>query len=457
MRVHLVNDRPAYSLLGDALSFSQAEEADSIRRSAAWFIRMRWLAIVLISAAVLTGCWLSDILPPQSFHRLAPCLAGLAIVNIIFLLRVSRTSRPYRLIVVQAVVDLTMITLLLHFSGGIENPFFLFYLLHIIIAGIVLSRKDAMAITFLAGALFLGLVSLEAFRVLTHFGIGLFSHGGRAAGVAYDPFFVTAWAISFLLVLGMTCYFTILLRDQIRQHAANALQGGKLAAVGELAGRIAHEINNPIGIIRTTAQLLLEDKSLSPRVASVFEKIDRHSRRVAELTQGLLTYSRPSLGEKHPLDLNATIEETLYLAESRFSGSEIRLEKDLAPSLPQIPASRNEIQQILLNLINNAVDAMPQGGVLKIETGSEEGGDHVVLSITDTGLGISRHVLNRIFDPFFTTKEEGKGTGLGLSITHGLVRSHGGTIEVCSEEAKGTTFLIRFPVPPVEERQDGRI
>ncbi len=424
---YLVKRSPAASILGGVLSSPPTGKEETIRRRAVWFIHMRWIALILAASSVVIAYRLTNLLPRENFVPLMFGLLLLFALNIFYALRVLKTPQPYRFLIVQAVADLLILTFLLHVSGGIENPLYLIYLFHVMIAGIILSRRDAVFMTVLAALLFLGLVSLTP-----------------GIHAAHDSWFVAVRAIPFLMVIGFTGYFTILLRDQIRHDEAGILQQSKLAAIGELAGRIAHEINNPIGIISARAKLLLEDKDLSTKMISALEKIDTQSQRIAELTKGLLTFSRPSFGQKSPLDLGQIIDDTLNILEPTILGGEIRIEKKLAFSLSLIRGNTNEIQQILLNIINNARDAMPHGGVLGIET-REGKDDHVELCVSDTGSGIPKHLIPRIFDPFFTTKEEGKGTGLGLSITHGLVRSHEGMIEVESEEEVGTVVTIRFP------------
>ena len=207
------------------------------------------------------------------------------------------------------------------------------------------------------------------------------------------------------------------------------------------------------GIIGARAKLLLEDKTLAPKTISTLEKIDRQGQRIAELVSGLLTFSRPSLGAKLPLDIGSVVDRTLDLIGPEIQGAGIRIEKKLAP-VPAIRGNSNEMQQILLNLIKNAIDGMEKGGLLRIETG-DRGDGFVELAVADTGKGIPRDMMPRIFDPFFTTKEAGKGTGLGLSITHGLVRSHDGRIAVESREGAGTVVTMRFPRLASHESKEG--
>lgn len=239
-----------------------------------------------------------------------------------------------------------------------------------------------------------------------------------------------------------------------KQMEAQLIQTAKLAAVGELAGGVAHEINNPTGIILAKAKLLLSNLAdqLPAKVISDLEKIGKHAERVATIARGLLTFSRQSVGERIFVNINTIIAEALSLVEHRLSVENIRATTHLRPDLPAVKGNPNELQQVIINIVNNAIDAMPGGGELTITTDltselEAEGllRPYVTMAIHDTGVGIPAADQGKIFDPFFTTKEVGKGTGLGLSISHGIVKSHGGDILAESRAGKGTTFTVKLP------------
>ncbi|MBI2061955.1 MAG: hypothetical protein HYT87_19620 [Nitrospirae bacterium] len=444
--IYLARRQPPSMILGGGAAYLPKPEIELVRDQAAWFVRMRWFAAGLAALGCVIATRLISLLPAENLVPLLTCVLGLMAANAIFTFRVSRTDKPYRLIVIQAAVDLLILTYLLHFSGGIENPFYLVYLPHVIIAGIILSRRDAFFVTLLTCLLFLSLAVLEYTDVWHHSFIGLSPHGNdHDEHGASRLVFVVGESIPFLLVTLFTAYFTILLRDQIHRDQANVLQASKLATIGELAGRLAHEVNNPIGIISTNAKLLLENKSLPKDAVPLIEKIDRHSERIAALTRGLLSFSRPSPGQRTSVDLNRIVRDSLRLVEPEAAGAGIRIEKKLADPLPPIHANGNDLQHVILNLASNAVAAMPRGGTLRLETG-HDGNGWVSLALADTGTGIPARIVDHIFDPFFTTKPEDKGTGLGLSIVQGIVRSHGGIIDVWTREGKGTTFTVRLPI-----------
>ena len=241
----------------------------------------------------------------------------------------------------------------------------------------------------------------------------------------------------------------VLLIEDITQRVGLervARQSEKLAALGTLAAGLAHELNNPIGIISSRAELMLlegESAPLPPEVAEDLRVIHRHAQRVARIAQGLLSFSRNSPGERGRVDLNQVVDETLLLAEKMIVKDGVMLRRALAPGLPPIWGDANALQQVVMNLVTNARDAVKGGGEISIETSIvSERSDGVQLIVQDTGPGIPPEILPKIFDPFFTTKAE--GTGLGLSISYGIVREHQGTVDVQSAPGKGTTFVLTF-------------
>jgi PAS domain S-box-containing protein len=229
------------------------------------------------------------------------------------------------------------------------------------------------------------------------------------------------------------------------EHAARRAE--KLAALGTLATGLAHELNNPIGIMSSRIELMLLEGRLTlpEEVREDLEVLQRQAHRVARITHGLLTFARQSAGERTPVDLNHVVRETLLLAERQITKEGVGFTVALAPGLPAILGDVDTLQQVVLNLVTNARDALATtGGDIRIETCAREGHpDLVELVVADTGPGIAPEDIARIFDPFFTTKPA--GTGLGLSITHGIVREHGGTIDVESAPGKGTRFVLAFP------------
>jgi PAS domain S-box-containing protein len=226
-----------------------------------------------------------------------------------------------------------------------------------------------------------------------------------------------------------------------------ARQSDKLAALGTLSAGVAHEINNPIGIITSRVEVMIleaADDALPSEMRKDLEVILRHARRVATITQGLLSFARQSTGSRESVALNRAVEEIVQLVQKDMNRSRVTVSMALDEGLPAITADANAIGQVLLNLLTNARSAMPNGGSIKIDTALVEDGRLIRLTVRDTGSGIAPEVLPKIFDPFFTTRSD--GTGLGLAISHGIVADHRGSIEVSSELGKGTVFRVTFPV-----------
>jgi C4-dicarboxylate-specific signal transduction histidine kinase len=224
------------------------------------------------------------------------------------------------------------------------------------------------------------------------------------------------------------------------------VQAAKLASLGELAGGVAHEIGNPVAIISAKAKLLLATirAGRTPeRLESDIEKIERHSERIGRISRSLLSYSRRSPGERKVVRLGDVVREALTLLEHRFAVGNVRVTLRVPEDLPPVLACRNDLVQVFVNLVQNAIDAMPRGGEVRIEAGERQGVLHVLVS--DTGTGMTDAVRRRLFSPFFTTKDPGMGTGLGLSISQRILRDHGGEVAVESRPGVGTTFSIRLP------------
>jgi PAS domain S-box-containing protein len=242
----------------------------------------------------------------------------------------------------------------------------------------------------------------------------------------------------------------VLLIEDITERVAlerSARQAEKLAALGTLAAGLAHELNNPIGIISSRIEIMLldaESAPLAPEVTEDLRVLHRHAQRVARIAQGLLSFARQSSGQRGPVDLNHLVEETLLLIERQVAKTGIAIKRGLAPDLPPVLGDGNALQQVVLNLLTNARDALAAGGEIAVETAAVPGRPGGArLLVRDTGPGIPPELLPKIFDPFFTTKSD--GTGLGLSISYGIVRDHAGTVDVQSRPGEGTTFILTFP------------
>lgn len=261
-------------------------------------------------------------------------------------------------------------------------------------------------------------------------------------------------AIAPLLTRDFVSVGSIIMIEDITERVrleGQLTQAEKLSSIGLLAAGVAHEVNTPLAVISSYAQMLQKYTRDDAKLQPVLEKITQQTFRASEIVNGLLNFSRTSSSVFTSLDLNAILRETLTLLDHQLRTSRIQVETDLQPYLPRICGSQGKLQQVLLNLLLNAKDAMaenPAGGTLRLLTCTH--GDEVTVEVSDTGGGIDPEHLHRIYDPFFTTKNaprkgQHKGTGLGLSVSYGIVQEHNGHIQVDSTIGVGTTFRLSFP------------
>ena len=232
---------------------------------------------------------------------------------------------------------------------------------------------------------------------------------------------------------------------QERELRVRLMESDRLAAVGELVAGVAHEVNNPLSSISAFAQLLLREPTLTPSQRESIDVIRTETTRASQVVKDLLAFARRSEPQRAPLDISGVVARTVRMQQYQFAEAAVRVETDLAEDLPAVMGDARQLQQVCLNLLTNAVQAMSQtgGGALSVRTDAVE--DAARLEVRDTGPGILPAVRAHIFEPFFTTKKEGEGTGLGLSVSYGIVIAHGGSIEVADTGANGTTFRVTLP------------
>jgi len=236
--------------------------------------------------------------------------------------------------------------------------------------------------------------------------------------------------------------------EDLRRTQEQLLHSEKLAAVGQLISGVAHELNNPLTAILGYSQLLTACGQVGPQGLEYSEKLYKQAQRTHRIVQNLLSFSRQHKPERVAVRLNQVLEDTLALRDYDLRMSNIRLHLDLADDLPAAAADPHQLQQVFLNLVNNAVDAILEkssDGDLWVRTAQEQG--KFVVEFVDSGPGVKD--ASRVFDPFYTTKPVGKGTGLGLSICYGIITEHGGQIRVRNVPPRGASFTIELPAQPV--------
>ncbi|MFT7624512.1 MAG: two-component system NtrC family sensor kinase [Myxococcota bacterium] len=250
----------------------------------------------------------------------------------------------------------------------------------------------------------------------------------------------------------VVCHYRDITEEKVLQQRLR--QSEKMAAVGTLSGGVAHEINNPLGAILAFAQLALRQAEPGSLIEDFVSEIEDSAHRCKHIVASLLDFSRPSRGERHPVDMQQVVDQALFLCHTQYDRSHYATTFDVPTDLPTIVGDRNQLGQVALNLISNAFQAMESTGGGRVEMSLECIEDEwLVLVVRDNGQGIDDRYVAKIFEPFFTTKPEGKGTGLGLSISYSIVKDHGGSIEVESTLGEGTCFEVRLPLHEVAHKE----
>jgi two-component system NtrC family sensor kinase len=240
---------------------------------------------------------------------------------------------------------------------------------------------------------------------------------------------------------------------ELTMMQASLIQSEKLASLGKLSAGVAHEINNPLGGILIYSHLLLEDTPKDNPHYSNLKKIIKETSRCKDIVKGLLEFARPKDPEMSHLDINTIVEKSLYIIEGQSMFQNVIIEKHLARDLPRIVGDGAQLQQVFMNIILNAAEAMDNDGTLTLRTGLSGGGRFIDTQFSDTGHGIQEDDIKRLFEPFFTTREVGKGTGLGLAISYSIIRKHQGNIEVSSHEGEGATFTVKLPIERTNDEE----
>lgn len=229
---------------------------------------------------------------------------------------------------------------------------------------------------------------------------------------------------------------------------ARLIQAAKLAAVGEMAAGVAHELNNPLTTVVGFTELALDELPIDSPIRKDLDLVLQEARRARSVVRRLLDFARQGETSRVKADINEIVDDVMMLTKHLMHTSHVEAEIRLGKNLPWVQVDRNQIKQVVINLVNNALYAMPEGGRLVVETAEQARYNHqwMTLTVRDTGMGIPAENLQRIFEPFFTTRADRGGTGLGLSVTYGIVTDHAGMIEVESTVKQGSTFTVWLPL-----------
>lgn len=467
-----------------------------------WFIRLRWGFLLGLSLMVLTTSQLLAIrLPYREILMVGGTIltynALLYFYHSLFIRMRPPDSAATRIEAnFQIGMDILALTAMIHLSGGAENPFIFFYLFHAIIGSILLSRAEVWTHGTLAYAQFLAVVALEYTEILPHFRLTPLFASPRHQNVL----FLLAVCLALLITLFGTIYMSssiahgLHLREAelrqarrmlerksrdleaanrgLREKQAQLVQSEKLASLGQLSAGVAHEINNPIQFIRGNLRIVAESmEAILPvldrhaaghpdftvarlpypffreHIKTLLDDIYTGALRIADIVRDLKQFARLDEGKMdEAVDVNEAVRASLRLVQNKTK--RYRVIEDLAPALPTITGCTSKIEQVVVANLINAAEALGDrpGGIIRVATRPEAGGEGICLSIADNGPGLPEEIRSRVFDPFFTTKQRTGGTGLGLSVAYGIVNEHGGRVEVASGAGEGTTFTYYFPV-----------
>jgi len=248
----------------------------------------------------------------------------------------------------------------------------------------------------------------------------------------------------------------IRLQKEMERTQVQVVQAEKMASLGKLAAGVAHQLNNPLGGIVLYAKLVTEEYELEQGAREDLDRVLSEAKRCRDTVKELLEFARQTRHLMHPHDINQAVGRTLFLLENQVLFQNIKVEKNLAESLPRARVDMQQINHLLMNIVLNAAQAMEGRGKLGVSTSHLAHGDRIRIEIADTGPGIPPTVLPHIFDPFFTTKGEGDGTGLGLSLVYGIVKDHNGTIVAQNRPEGGAAFVVELPVAGPDNGEDAR-
>jgi len=368
----------------------------------------------------------------------------------------------------QTVMDYLFLTVLLHYSGGVENPLIVTFVFQCIIASMLFSP----ALSYLLAALAVGLAGAMIALEQTN----LWPHGHLSGYVPPELWrdwrYVLGVLITLAIVLFVSVYLTTTIeiasrrrRSEVARHSAEleeareqVRQADKMTALGQLAANMAHDINNPAGVICTRLEVMEAEgafDNLPDRLRRDLAILGEHAQYLRRVAQNWTDFARKRSLHIGRIDLNEAVRRAVAMVADSLEPRRIRLEMGLRATPTFIGGDLVGLQQVILNLVNNACDAMPRGGTLRIHTALTVGADrspHAFLDVADTGTGIAAEDLEWIFEPFFSRKPKGQGTGLGLTIARKIVKEMNGEIRVRSRPGEGTVFTIEFPADSTGER-----
>jgi signal transduction histidine kinase len=416
-----------------------------------WFIRLRWMAAAAaLFGALANWLWLRWYDAVPQLVVLALFIVAYNILLSALLGRVQRAARPRRYLLklawIQILLDIACLTLLMSWTGGLYSPIAGFFVFHMVFASLLLPRSMAyasagVAVFSIAGAL----------RVLGYWPDGreeALMLAGRVATLLFTVYLTNH------ITRGLRRQRRRLIRQnrrirgmdqQLRQQQQSMIQHEKMVAMGRMAAGVTHEIANPLASMDSLLQLMQRrpERMTPEQIATLRQQVER----INQIIRQMKTFAHPVAAQQEVLPLNEVVEQALEMVRFDKRLGHVRIVRDYAPDAGSIPMLPQALQQVLINLIINALDAMSSSATPTLRIRTARRGSWRVVEVSDNGHGIKPELMRRLFEPFFTTKPVGQGTGLGLSISYSLVQKQGGSISAQSEEGVGTTFTIRLPGP----------
>ncbi|HSQ67255.1 MAG TPA: ATP-binding protein [Polyangiaceae bacterium] len=435
-------------------------EIEYLAERAEWLVRVRWFATFGVCVAVVAG-WLTGF--TQAPLHLISIGAGLGLCNVYWWWRLHRLdaevslARRRSLIFGQLVVDMGALTLLLQYSGGMENPFAMTFALPVALGAMLLPTRQAVAIGSLGAAFQGGVVVGQFTGLLQHHGLHQALGHQAAAGIVAPLYrsekFVAGYLVAFVVMLAGVTYLVRSVTERYRRaerlrlvHERVALSREKLARVGELSAGVAHAVRNPLHGLINSVDLLHSRLSGDARTEDTLALMSDALGRIESVTQRLLSLTRDAPLHAEPCDVDALVVDTLKLVSPSTRGSLATVRTALgAPGTAKLDANR--FAEALANVLDNAIHACREGGTVLVRTSVDDG--RIAVRVVDSGEGIPDEYVSKVFDPFFTTKAVGEGTGLGLAIAQRIVEEHGGALTLDSKAGAGTTVSILLPAHAV--------
>jgi len=422
-----------------------------------WLIRLRWIAVAGVNVTILFSSQILKFSLPIFF--LYAIGAFLAVYNLIFLVLLSLIKGQESFSVINGIantqisLDLLSLAGLIHFSGGIENPFIFYFIFHMIIAGILLSRRASFLQATFAVLLFCAMAASEYFGIFTHYGLGKFSDLNRFNNFIY----VSGVSFVFISTIYIAVYMATSISQRLREREkiladTNALLKKQDHLKSEYVLRVSHDIKEHLSAIHGCLEPVAGGITgeLNPKQFDLIQRAVQRTAKLIFFVKALLEITRIKLSRQIKIDhfsFQDTLSEAISYVASKAKDKSITINSNVELTIDRISGSKEHIQESISNLLANSVKYTPHDG--RIDITVRDKGNYILIEITDNGIGIPKDEIPRIFEEFYrasNAKEvEKDGTGLGLSIVKQIVEMHKGKIWVGSEEGKGSTFSIELP------------